>query len=185
MKSRAFSLLLILLLLPFPSCAGKAHAEAEALRDGALSRFPLTAEAALTASLGEGVSQYRFSFTASEDAVTLTVLEPEPLAGLQATAEGPDLALSYGGILFAPEKTEGVEESPLFILPCAYEALRTGILTESVRSGSTLFAAFTRYRGEDATSYRFAFDRKSGRIDSLSVFHEGREIASAVFSPSL
>lgn len=185
MKASAFSLLLILFLLPFPSCAGKAHAEAEALRDGALSRFPLSAEASLTASLGESVSVYRFSLAASEEEMTLTVLEPEPLAGLQATVEGPELTLSYGGILFAPEKTEGLEDSPLFILPCAYEALRTGILTESVRSGSTLFAAFTRYRDEDATCYRFAFDRKSGRIDALSVLHEGREIATAVFSPSL
>ena len=185
MNKRALSLLLVFLLLPLPACASSAGKSAEALRDGVLSRFPQSFEASLTVSLGEEISEYRFSLRADGDGVFLTVLEPEALSGLSARVTGDDLSLSYDGILFAGETPEGLEISPLTLIPGALEALRNGILTASRFSGKELFADFTRYRGEDALTYRFTFHRDEGTVASVQVFHEDREIASILFFPAL
>lgn len=185
MRKRVLPLLFALVFFSFPACGENARGAAEAFREGVLTRFPLRFEASLSVSLGEDLALYRLAVLAEEAHTDLALLEPEALSGLSARVEGKDLSLTYDGILFSTEIPEGMEGSPLTLIPGALEALRDGVLTESFFRGKELIADFTRYDGEDAVTYRFVFRRDGGAVDSVAVLHEGKEIASAAFSPSL
>lgn len=134
MRKLLFCVPMMTLLLLSACGAGPAGAsEAEklslAVRGEYLEMTNWSADAAITADYGQRVYQYELTAQLVGGEMTLTLSQPETVAGLTARISGKDSLLEYDGMSVETGPLDEDGLTPVSAIPALLEAARTGYIT--------------------------------------------------------
>ena len=77
---------------------------------------------------GDHTTAYKLEFTyASDNGYVIRITEPVSLAGLETKISGSALEITYEGVVFAPERLDGVTATPVKLLPATVESWKRGL----------------------------------------------------------
>lgn len=130
MRKFLVSVLMMTLLL-LPGC-GEREARLErgfhAFREKMTATEDLSARVKLTASTGGAVSEYILDLSYDGSAVTVTIAEPELLAGVTAVAERGQTEIEYGSVRLGAGALDETGLTPMSALPAVIDAVQSGYL---------------------------------------------------------
>ena len=131
-KGIILSALMIPLLL-LSGCLGvgegqKLLDQALTIRGEYLAMEGFSAQAELTADYGQRVCSYTLEVDASSDEITLTITQPDILAGITARCRNGDSFLEYDGLVIETGALNKQGLSPMSAIPAMLEQLRGGYL---------------------------------------------------------
>lgn len=127
--------MITLCLLP-AGCSGtgdgdKADELALGIRTQYIAMNACAGQVALTADYGERVYEYVLSFSyEKENGLTLTVVEPDNLAGITAKVEDGSTTLQYDGVVLETGPLSGTGLSPIDALPALLTYAKEGYIAE-------------------------------------------------------
>lgn len=124
---KAFVSALMMILLLLTGCGqreSKLESEFAAFREALRGARSLQAELSLHWDSGERVSQYGLALAYENECLSVTVTEPELIAGIRAVLEGEDARLEYEGVMLGAAEIAGL--SPVSAAPAVLEAMAYG-----------------------------------------------------------
>ena len=140
MRHRWMCAPMIALCLLLPSCGGETGNEAEQLaldiRTEYLAMQSCAAHVELTADYGQRVYTYGLDLSyVREEEMTLTITEPEHIAGSMAHIREGETTLEYEGVRVETGPLNEAGLSPMNALPVLLTGIQEGFLAESVLEG--------------------------------------------------
>ncbi len=140
MRHRWMCAPMIALCLLLPSCGGETGNEAEQLaldiRTEYLAMQSCAAHVELTADYGQRVYTYGLDLSyVREEEMTLTITEPEHIAGIMAHIWEGETTLEYEGVRVETGPLNEAGLSPMNALPVLLTGIQEGFLAESVLEG--------------------------------------------------
>lgn len=150
MRKGLISVLTISLLLLGGCGERKAQMEEDfaAFRRTVAEAEHIGAQAELTADYGETAQDYTLSLSGDGNRVEVEIIEPELLAGVKATAERGEAALSYDGVMLGAGALDEEGLTPVSALPVILDAMADGYVELLWTEGGYLTARL--YAGEDS-----------------------------------
>ncbi|MGM9521532.1 MAG: hypothetical protein ACI3VB_03545 [Oscillospiraceae bacterium] len=146
----------------------------------ASENISFTAE--LTADYGQHLYEYRISFDGLPDSGTITIIEPESIAGTQVAIEDGASSLCFDGAQIYTGEILPDGLSPVDAVPMLLEAWRTGLVTECAKESfdgeDCLNAVF---RITDDVNLRTWFGFESGLPLYAEVDFDGYTVISCTF----
>lgn len=128
---KLFISVLMMTLLLLPGC-GEREARLErgfaAFREAVTATESLSASVRLTASAGEAVSEYRLELVYDGRTVTVTIAEPELLAGITAVARQGETEIAYESVRLGAGALDESGLTPVSALPAVLDAVQSGYL---------------------------------------------------------
>jgi len=124
----------IFLAVLLTGCQGNSidsDAAAVNLRTEYLAAAAITATATVTADYGQRAYDFTLAYAWSPGEATVTVLEPEIVAGVKAAIKDGETALVFDGVSLDTGELDGEGLSPVSALPALLEALRSAYIAET------------------------------------------------------
>lgn len=125
---------IFLAVLLLAGCQGNSvdsDAAAVNLRTEYLAAAAITATAAVTADYGQRAYDFTLAYAWSPGEATVTVLEPEIVAGVKAAIKDGETALVFDGVSLDTGELDDEGLSPVSALPALFEALRSAYIAET------------------------------------------------------
>lgn len=144
--------LMISLLLSGCGSAGAAEERIEKQRDALATAERICFTADVTADLGDEVFACTLDCEATPEQVSVTVMSPEPVAGICAHTEDGDMTLEYEGVTLSLGDAAPEGLTPMNAAPLLAEALRSGHVQRvwMEQDGETHYIAAEIYAGDTA-----------------------------------
>ena len=108
----------------------------------------VSAQARLTADAGGTAEEYALAVSCTGGDVTVTVTEPELIAGITATLREGQTDISYDGVMLGVGAVDPEGTTPVSAAPAILRAMREGFAELYWQDGSLAAARF--YTGESA-----------------------------------
>lgn len=158
MKKRFLPALLLFCLL-LTACGGTKALEERYQRFSAdlNGRESLSFEAGLRAEYEDRTVEFRLRYALDKEGCTVTVLEPELIAGISARMTAEGAALGFEGVSVDTGPLDGYGLTPLSALPLLVQTLKTGHLESCWEEEDTAvlelihddrLSALVRFRGD-------------------------------------
>lgn len=160
-KAMLFALMMSLLLT---ACGGKEKDPTPILQQQYAAVEAATIEAEILCHLDDEVRNYKLLCAYTPACSTVTVMEPEDLAGISATVEDGELTLNYGDISMDAGTYSEAAVSPVAVLPKLMEAAGWGYVTEKSKESfadRTCLRVSCDLQDDTGTVYTTWFDEES------------------------
>jgi hypothetical protein len=171
------------LMLLLTACAGRAdtpEARLYELRRSFSDSSALSAHAVVTADYGERVYSYTVDLSGNEQAGTMTVTEPENIAGTLLQWSDGTTQLSVEGVsLETGSLTETL--SPSHAVPALLRILREGEVLSCDWEEDSLSAQLSHPTDQGLTALCW-FDRERGALRRCELAEDGRTVLTMEFS---
>ena len=151
MRKRLVSVLMIPLLLLIGCGMRKERPEDVfvSFREELTAARSVSADIQLTADYGGTVSTYSMEIVSDAEGTTVTITEPELIAGITATVRDDGTDISYDGAMLGVGPVDPEGTTPVSALPTILRAMREGYSELYWNDGS--FAAARFYAGEKSS----------------------------------
>lgn len=165
-KLAAFALMITLLFSACKTAANDPGQAALDVRTRLLADGCISLCADVKADFGEKVYDYRLECEYTcESGSTVTVVEPEIIAGISAAVSQSGASLSFDGISLDTGIIEGTELSPMGALPAMAEAWCSGYISNTcaaqVNGVDCYFISYLTGSGSRELEFRTWFDKTS------------------------
>ena len=160
-KALLFALMMSLLLT---ACGGKEKDPTPILQQQYAAVEAATIEAKILCHYDDEVRTYKLLCAYTPACSTVTVVEPEDLAGISATVEDGELTLNYGDISMDAGTYSEAAVSPVAVLPKLMEAAGWGYVTEKSEESfadRTCLRVSCDLQDDTGTVYTTWFDEQS------------------------
>ncbi|MGX8698522.1 MAG: hypothetical protein ACSW8F_01155 [bacterium] len=132
-----------------------------------------------TAKVDADYGERLWSFRLALEGDTVTILEPESIAGIEAQVGEDGVTLRYDGAEVYTGAVTASGLSPAEALPLMRKLWREGLVTDAQRHGDTLWLTFYV---EEGTRLVTAFDAASFTPLTAELYREGSRVLSAEIS---
>lgn len=187
-KVAAFALMMTLLFSACKTAANDPWQAALDIRAGLLADGGTKLSADVQVDYGERVYDYRLECDfARQKGSTVTILEPDIIAGISATVSPSGASLSFDGVSLDTGKLEGTELSPMGALPTMAEAWCSGYISNTcaanINGTDCYFVSYLTGSGSDELEIRTWFDKTTLSPVYGEIVSDGSVVIYASFTP--
>ena len=158
------------------------------IRGAYLEEPVITAQCDIMADYGQRVYNFSYGMTSTDDEMTLTLLEPQEMAGMVVTFGQEDSTLSYDGVLLETGTLTEDGITPVTAVPVLLETVRTGFIsfcdleTEDDETRLRVLCRNPDIEAGTGQEIDLWFDPETGNLLEAEISQDGYRVLDCTFT---